>query len=81
MASPGSTRASAGDSVNSKRGAGSTALTKWLARTAITSGAGADNSTVIVAVLRCDPRCSTGRVSTAIETLSVSVRTSSASVA
>ena len=65
--SPGSTRRIDGEGVRANDGAGASSLTKWLARTAITSGAGADSSTVIVGVLRCDPRCSTGLVSTAIE--------------
>src|SRR5215217_8191879 len=62
-----STLTSVGLGVRSKATDGALVGTKWLARTDTTSGAGEESSTVMVGVLRWDPRCSTGRVSTATE--------------
>ena len=50
-----------------KAGVGGTVRVRREARIDTTSVAGEATSTVIVGVLRCEPRCSTGRVRTAIE--------------
>ena len=76
-----STVTSAADVRSWKSGAGGVVRTRRDARTATTSGGGELRSTVIVGVLRCDPRCSTGRLSAATETVDSVVSTAKAPLA
>ena len=64
-----------------KSGSGGVVRTRREARTATTSCAGDDRSTVTVGVLRCEPRCSTGLLRTATDTVESEVSTEKASLA
>ena len=81
VSSPCSTRTAAGAGDSSNATDGGAVRTRLATRTPTTSSAAAQRSTVTVAAFRCDPRCSTRLVRAAIDTVSVVVATSKASVA